>query len=214
MKISYAITVKDELAEITRLISFLEEHKRTQDEIVVLFDDAGSDEVWKYLVYKETAFAIKSDSKYHFTLSRGKFKSDFGEWKNKLTKLCYGDYIFNIDADEIPNEYIIDNLHILLEQNPSVDMFVVPRINTVEGLTDQHIRQWGWRVDEKGWINFPDYQSRIYRRDSNIKWDGKVHETIIGTKTWATLPAEEHWCLYHPKTIEKQEKQNKFYDTI
>jgi hypothetical protein len=35
-----------------------------------------------------------------------------------------------------------------------------------------------------------------------------------GYKTFTTLPPQEEFSLYHPKTIEKQEKQNKFYNTI
>ena len=93
-------------------------------------------------------------------------------------------------------------------------MFIVPRINTVEGITQDHIKQWGWNIDSKGWINFPDYQSRIYRKSEDIKWVNKVHERVEGTKTYSYLPDEEHWCLYHPKTIERQEQQNNFYNTL
>jgi hypothetical protein len=102
----------------------------------------------------------------------------------------------------------------MLEQNSEVDLFFVPRINTVEGLTQEHIIKWRWNVDEKGWVNFPDYQTRIYKKSPEIKWEGKVHERITGTKTFSPLPAEEVWCLYHPKNIEKQEKQNNYYGTI
>ena len=38
MKISYAITVCNELKEIKRLIGYLVEGKRREDEIVILFD--------------------------------------------------------------------------------------------------------------------------------------------------------------------------------
>jgi hypothetical protein len=93
-------------------------------------------------------------------------------------------------------------------------MFLVPRVNTVEGLTPEHIAKWGWNVSDKGWVNFPDYQTRIYKNIPEIKWEGKVHERIIGTKTFSPLPAEEVWSLYHPKEITRQEKQNNFYETI
>lgn len=215
MRISYAITVKDELAEIAALIDFLDTHKRSQDQIVVLMDSRGPDSVWEYLDRTQRGFDLRSNNQAgHMAIVKGTFNNDFAEWKNKLNELCYGEYIFNIDADEMPHEYIVTNLPRLLSENPSVDMFMVPRINTVSGLTQEHIGKWGWRVDEKGWINFPDYQSRIYKNDSSIRWDGRVHETIVGVKTWAALPAEEQWCLYHSKTIERQEKQNNFYNTI
>lgn len=205
MKISYAITVYNELEEIKRLVSFLLSNKRTEDEIVILFDDKGTEEVWNYLVQVEGDITI---------LHRAQFRNDFSEWKNKLTSLCDGDYIFQIDADEMPTEDLINNLPYILEINPEVDVFLVPRINTVEGLTQQHIRQWRWNVNEKGWVNFPDYQWRIYRNIPNIRWENKVHEVIQGHKTSTLLPAEEEYCLYHPKTIDRQEKQNNYYDIL
>lgn len=205
MKISYAITVCNELEEVKRLVNFLLSNKRTEDEIVILFDDKGTEEVWNYLIQVEGDIAI---------LHRAQFRNDFSEWKNKLTSLCDGDYIFQIDADELPTESLISNLPYILEVNQEVDVFLVPRINTVEGLTQQHIRQWRWMVNEKGWVNFPDYQWRIYRNDPSIKWKNKVHEVIEGHKTSTLLPAEEAYCLYHPKTIDRQERQNNYYDTL
>jgi hypothetical protein len=209
MKISYAITVCNEFSEISRLLPLLLNSKREQDEIVVLYDTKnGTVDVEEYL---------RSMSIAHlqgFVWVGKPFDNHFADWKNTLTRLCTGDYIFNIDADEYPHEYLISNIHNLLEQNPSVDMFIVPRINTVEGITQDHIKQWGWNVDNKGWVNFPDYQSRVYRRNGEIMWANKVHERVINTRSYAYLPDKEHWCLYHPKTIERQEKQNNYYNTL
>ena len=209
MKLSYAITVCNEFNEISKLLPLLLNSKQEQDEIVILFDTKnGSIDVEEYL---------RSMSIAHpqgFVWVGKPFENHFADWKNALTKLCTGDYIFNIDADEYPHEYFISDIHDLLEQNPTVEMFIVPRINTVKGITHDHISQWKWHVDDNGWINFPDYQSRIYKNTPNIQWVNKVHERIIGTNNYAYLPSEEHWCLYHPKTIERQEKQNNYYNTI
>ena len=142
------------------------------------------------------------------------FEGHFADWKNKLTSYCSGDYIFQIDADEIPHKNLIDNLPVLLEANPEVDMLRVPRVNTVEGLTQEHIKKWGWNVNEKGWVNWADWQMRIYRRHPDIKWVNKVHEVLEGFKIHSMLPAEEEWALYHPKDIKRQEKQNAYYDTL
>jgi hypothetical protein len=125
-----------------------------------------------------------------------------------------GIFIFQVDADEIPNEYLVENIHQLLDYNKDVDLFFVPRINTVEGLTKKHIQQWGWKLNENGWVNFPDYQTRIYRRTSEIEWTGKVHERIIGYNTLSVLPTDEEYCLYHHKEIERQERQNSYYETL
>jgi hypothetical protein len=205
MKISYAITVCNELEEVKRLVNFLHSNKREEDEIVILLDHSnGKDEVYRYLL------TLPSD----IQLYRDAFKGHFADWKNQLTSYCTGDYIFQIDADELPTEELINQLPYILEINQEVDVFLVPRINTVEGLTQQHIRQWRWNVNEKGWVNFPDYQWRIYRNSPNIKWRNKVHEVIEGHKSSTLLPAEEAYCLYHPKTIDRQEKQNNYYDTL
>ena len=117
-------------------------------------------------------------------------------------------------ADEYPNEQLIALLPEILESNPDVDLYWVPRINTVEGITPEHIQQWRWNVNEKGWVNFPDYQSRLYRKTQSITWVNKVHERINGAQVFTHLPAEEDFCLYHPKTIERQEKQNNYYNTL
>ena len=93
-------------------------------------------------------------------------------------------------------------------------MIFIPRVNTVEGLTQSHIDKWKWNVNEKGWVNFPDYQTRIYKNTKEITWMNKVHERISGYDTFSNFPAEEQWSLYHPKKIDRQEKQNEFYETI
>ena len=123
------------------------------------------------------------------------------------------DYIFSIDADEIPNKWLIENIHEILESN-EIDLIWVPRINTVEGLTQEHIDKWGWRVNKQGWVNFPDYQGRIYRNDKSIYWKNPVHEVVVGAKKVSYFPTKEQFCLYHPKDIEKQEKQNELYSKI
>lgn len=206
MKISYAVTVCNEIKEIKRLISFLLEHKREQDEIVVLIDNKGSEEVWEYLT---------SIEKHSILLHKDKFNNDFSEWKNKLNSLCLGDYIFNIDADELPSENLIKYIPEIIEQNFEALVYALPRINTVEGLTQEHIQKWRWNINEEGWVNYPDYQLRIYKNDPGIYWQGKVHERLnIWQDAWP-LPADgDNWALFHPKTIERQEKQNELYDNI
>ena len=213
MKISYAITVCNEVEEIKKLISFLFKHIRAEDEIVLLYDNKNGDsKVWEYL----NLIALTADNQFNgFTIEEGEFNNNFSEWKNKLTSLCNGDYIFNIDADEIPNETLISSLPWIIENNLNIDLFLVPRINTVLGITPEHIRKWGWHINEEGWINWPnDYQGRIYKNIPSIKWKNKVHEVLEGQILYTHLPAIEKYALYHPKTIERQEKQNQLYSNI
>jgi hypothetical protein len=209
INITYAITVCNELNEITNLINFLHPKIQKDDEILIQYDEDG--------VTKEIMDYLKIISQIHpneIKIIGFPLNKDFASYKNNLKDNAKGIFIFQIDADEIPSESLIENIHDFLEANKEVDLFFVPRVNTVEGLTDEHIQRWGWNVNERGWVNFPDYQTRIYRRTSEIHWQGNVHERIVGFNTMTVLPAEEEYVLYHPKDIERQERQNALYETI
>ena len=206
MKISYAIPVCNEHVELEKLLSFLVKHIDENDEIVVQCDQGNT----TYEVYKVIdSFSVLRLKKIEFPLN-----GHFSNFKNNLKEHCTGDWIFQIDADELPHESLITNLRELLKVNPTTEMFLVPRVNTVKGLTQTHLYQWQWGVNEKGWVNWPDYQTRIIQNNHKIKWQNKVHEQIVGISTKGALPMEEEWCLYHPKDIRKQEAQNNFYNTI
>jgi hypothetical protein len=207
MKISYAITVCNELDEVIRLIDFIHKYKRPEDEICVLLDKPKASQKLLDKLYNYS-------SADWITLKESTFQGHFADWKNQLMDICSGDFIFQIDADEIPHEYLIESLPDILRDNPTVEVYVVPRVNTVEGLTPEHIQMWGWQVNEKGWVNYPDYQWRIYKNSPEIKWKNKVHEVIEGYKVMAQIPAYEDLSLYHPKTIERQERQNNYYESI
>ena len=206
MKISYAITVCNEEVEIERLVTFLLKHKELQDEIVITYDSKnGNKGVEEYL----RSHSVNGEFSWH----PFEFEGNFSDLKNYTKSMCSGDYIFHLDADEIPHEVLMEQLHTILEMN-DVDLVWIPRVNTVEGITNEHCVKWGWRVSDKGWINYPDYQARVFKRSKNIKWIKPVHEYITGCKTYAHLPPQEELSLYHHKTIDKQEQQNKFYGTI
>ena len=215
MKISYAVTVCNEFIEIQRLITFLLQHKRPQDEIVVqmdlTLDDMKNHPEDKRQVH---SYLMKHNAQGNIRLAFCPLNNDFAAFKNNLTQHCTGDYIFQIDADEIPCTPILEVLPLLLEQNPDVEVYLVPRVNTVEGLTDEHVIKWGWNINSEGWVNWPDYQWRIYKNIPSIKWKNKVHEVLEGFNQYANLPMEEDYSLYHPKTIQKQEKQNNYYNTL
>jgi len=205
MKISYGLTVCNEHEEINNLIVYLLERIDEEDEIVIVYDQNRiTNEVMNVLEqYKEKIFF------YPFN-----FQQNFLENKNFMNSKCTGEYIFQIDADEIPEDFLIQNLKIVLESNP-VDLLITPRKNLVPGLTQEHIQKWGWRVTEQGWVNWPDAQKRIYKNTPDIKWSGhQVHGMVDGYKTYIVLPFEEEWSIIHNKTIERQEKQNDRYDQI
>ena len=204
MKISYAIPVCNEYKEIKYLLEYLTKHKREQDEIVVQCDQGNTiPEVYNVLKQYSNIKVIE------FALNK-----DFASFKNNLKDNCSGDYIFQIDADEYPEEYLMNTIEWVINNNPKTDIFWVPRINIVEGLTQEHIDKWGWRVDSNKRVNFPDYQCRILKNVKRIKWKNKVHEVLTGHKTESQLPANKEFCIHHLKNIERQEKQNEFYNTI
>jgi glycosyltransferase involved in cell wall biosynthesis len=196
--ISYAITACNEHRELSLLLEVLRNNIRQEDEIVVQLDSNATEEV-----------RTVAKDYIEFPLNK-----DFASFKNNLSKHCTKDYIFQIDADEYPHTHLIANLADIVEYNQTIDVFLVPRINTVSELTEQHIQKWGWRVDDKGWINFPDYQWRIWKNKNSIKWINKVHERLDGFQEYSVLPQSEEYCLFHPKDIARQEKQNALYQTI
>jgi hypothetical protein len=205
MKISYGLTVCNEHEELKELIEYLFKRIDSKDEIVVVYDqNRVTPEVLKVIEdYKAKATSYPFD-----------FQQNFLENKNFMNSKCTGDYIFQIDADEIPESFLVKNLKSILEDNP-VDLLITPRKNLVEGLTQEHIQKWGWNVNEQGWVNWPDAQKRIYKNTSEIKWSGhQVHGMVEGYKTFATLPFTEEWSIIHNKTIDRQENQNKRYTKI
>jgi glycosyltransferase involved in cell wall biosynthesis len=206
MKISYAILTHNETQSLQDLIDLLVVYKDDEDEIVIL-DDYSDD--------KKTQDMLDAlVSIYDIVYEQRHLHKDYAGQKNHLTGMCKGQYIVNIDADEIPHPYLMKNLKDMLEANPTIDLFWVPRVNTVTGLTQEHIDKWKWQVNDNGWVNFPDYQGRIWRNRQNIRWKNQVHEVLEGHQEHTFLPREEEFCFYHPKTIDRQEKQNEFYAGI
>jgi glycosyltransferase involved in cell wall biosynthesis len=207
MKLSYAITACNEVEETIRLVNQLLNYKTSNSEIVVLLDTPKAPiELVEYL-------ELQANEDY-ITLIESEFNNDFAQWKNFLNSNCKGEWIFQLDADEYLEPDLIVNLEDILNTNVDKDMIVVPRINTVEGLTDAHIQKWRWNVNERGWVNFPDVQTRIYKNSEKIGWINKVHERIVGFESYTAFPSDEVYCIKHPKTIDRQERQNNYYDTL
>ena len=202
MKISYGITVHNEAEELQKLLDVLNKNIDKKDEIVVCVD--GDDE-------KVEAVLGEYLSENKAIVYKRKLDGNFAEHKNSVIEKASGDYVFHIDADEYPNKILIQQLKEILEIN-EVDLIWIPRVNTIEGMKQEHVQKWGWRITGKGWVNYPDYQARVFRRDESIRWTRPLHEYIKGCKTYAHLPPHEELSLYHPKTIQKQEKQNLFYN--
>ena len=206
MKISYGITVHNEADELFRLTDLLINNIGKEDEIVICVD--GNDEKVK-LVLENLQKTYQWNS--NIIIYQRKLDGNFSDQKNSVIEKSTGDYIFHIDADEYPHNFLVLQLKPIIEMNEGVDLIWIPRVNTVDGFTDEDVKRWGWKISEKGWVNYPDYQARVFRNDETIRWTRPLHEYITGCKTYAHLPPQEELSLYHPKTKEKQEQQNKFY---
>ena len=215
---SFAITVCNEAAELERLLKQLKSCVIENDEIIIQVDNTNTtDEVFKVVSNFEGVYSPVISRKKKIitpvTKAFSDLNDDFSTFKNNVKKHCTRDYIFFIDADE---EVSQDQIHLIREivnMNPDFDCFLVPRINTVSDLTQQHIEKWGWNV-ENGRVNWPDYQFRICKNTPEIYWEGKVHERLVGYKNVTPLPAEDVLALGHHKTIQKQEQQNSFYNLL
>ena len=206
MKISYAIPVCNEHKELKRLLNFLIENIREEDEIVIQCDKGNTTpEVYKVLgTWQGGPLKV-----IEFPLN-----GDFASFKNNLKNHCSGEWIFQIDADEYPDEYLINTLPGILQENPTTDVFLVPRINEVTGIQQSHLGEWGWNMNDRGWTNWPDYQTRILQNNPKIKWTSKVHEVLVGHDKYSPLPTNPEYALWHPKHITRQEAQNKFYENL
>ena len=205
MKISYGITVHNESEELNKLLEILVHKTQAEDEIVIVQD--GDDKKVEEVISSWMNQYLDAKGIYWYTR---KLDGNFSDQKNYVIEQCTGDYIFHIDADEYPHDTLLSQLKQILEIN-DVDLLWIPRVNTVEGFTDEDVRRWGWKISEQGWVNYPDYQSRVFRNRDDIRWRRPLHEYINGCDTYSHLPPHEALSLYHPKTKEKQEEQNKFY---
>tara|TARA_A100001515_G_scaffold115156_1_gene96710 strand:- start:834 stop:1487 length:654 start_codon:yes stop_codon:yes gene_type:complete len=206
VKLSYGITVHNEHEELNQLLELLIHNTDQEDEIVIV-DDFSNQETQDVI----GSWVQQYSDKKVIRVFQRKLDGDFASQKNYVIEQCSGDYIFHIDADEYPNVILLKQLKQILEIN-EVDLLWIPRVNTVEGMTEEDIQKWGWKVSEQGWVNYPDYQSRVFRRTDSIRWERPLHELIKGAKTYSHLPPHEELSLYHPKTIEKQTQQNMFYN--
>lgn len=219
-KVSFAITVKDELEEFDTLIGYLAQNLVAVGydyELAVLRDGDTVDPIAEKVLRAFAGMSTRPDFEpVKHTVSAGIFDGDFAAWKNRLAGLCRGEYILQIDADEIPPEGVLRHLETILKMNPGVDLFCFPRLNVVQGIGRADVETWGWTVSrvpgcEADVVQWPDYQGRLYRRSPGIKWTRPIHEYIDGARQISYFPQDSRFALLHSKTIDRQRKQNELY---
>jgi hypothetical protein len=214
VSISYLVTVHNEgrtLANLLeRLIQYINNEKDT-DEIVILDDFSDNPETKTIL----SNYSYRDNVRVY----QHHLDNNYGAHKNFGTDLCINKYVFQIDGDELPTVDLVVNIGTIIEANPDVELYFVPRINDFKGVKEEHAKQWGWHLspcpacDNRPVVNWPDYQGRVYKNEpARIKWDRRLHEKIEGHLKFSQIPADTDLALYHDKTIETQIKTNMLYN--
>lgn len=200
VKISYAICVCNEDRELNSLINFLLKVKDEEDEINILVDAKNAtQEVRDILKTYEDKIVV----------NEREFDGKFSEHRNYHTTKCSGDYIFVIDADEMPQEALTSNI-----KGFDGDIMYIPRINICPGYTAEWLDSHKFQINEMGWINYPDYQGRYYKNNGKIKWENDLHERLVGGEQVARLDTKPLVSLLHIKTVERQDKQREYYNSL
>ena len=209
MNISYTVTVYNELEELKRLLPLLEQVRTDpNDEIIIVHTFRKEKEKFTDIDIQIREYAYPIADNY----VRYQFNNKFAEMKNFTNSLATKDYIINLDADEFAS---VETINIWREAiNADNDLYHLPRINTVKDYTLDDVKKYNWQINTNGWINWPDYQPRIYKNNGNIKWVGNVHEQLTGFTNAAALPANPQYAIIHHKAIEKQRSQNTLYENI
>ncbi len=210
MKISYVILYnQNDYKELTGLLRQLKDYKDINDEIIILYDGLEFDSAYYDLKKLVDGFE-------NIIIDCNPLNKDFANQRNYASKLCSGDYIFHIDADELIDDVnLFANIKQILEANNNIEVFGIPRINIVNGITPADIKKWNWIVDVNGYVNFPDYQYRLYKNKKEIKWEGVIHEHVAGFNSITRFDQNNPlFYLNHTKDIIRQRKQNSFYETI
>jgi glycosyltransferase involved in cell wall biosynthesis len=206
IRLTYGLTVCHEADELERLLKVLLPHCAATDELLVLQDITRPD---------ARVGAVLDRYRHRIRVRQARLAGDFATFKNQLIAHASGTYLFQIDADEVPAETLLRTLKKTLVRYRKADCFALPRVNRVEGLTPDWVARWNWTLDAAGRVNFPDYQLRLFRLNRGIHWKNRVHEELTGFERCQYLPADdETFCLYHPKDIERQKRQNALYDSL
>ncbi|QIG59982.1 hypothetical protein [Dishui Lake phycodnavirus 4] len=202
--LTYAVEVCNEDRELYSLLSFLVKTKSSDDDINVLVDSG-----------KETREVSNVLEQFKDTIKvcRRHFDGDFAAHRNYHIEQCKGDYLFMIDADEIPQETLIKNIKDALMKT-NADLIYVPRMNISPGYTAEWLARCNFKVNDAGFINWPDFQGRIFKNTESIRWTKNLHEKIDGAQRIISLEQNPTVGIWHIKTVERQDKQDAFYRSL
>lgn len=195
MKITYAITVCNESRDLYSLISFLKDVIDEEDDINVLIDTAH---------VTESVNSVIEHFKDNIVTCERAFDGDFKSHRNFHIENCKGDYIFIIDPDEMPQELIIKKIKEIITTTEA-DLLMMPRINIVLGATRKWYEdhEFGDKINELGWVNWPDYTGRVFKNNGVIKYGNTLHEKLEGYTNAKIITANPSLALYHIKSVDK-----------
>ena len=203
MFLSYLVTCHNETDSLEKLLSKLVQNKKDNHEIVLLDDYSDNPKTVEII----QRFKDKVNFQQH------KLERNYGAHKNYGIGLCKGEWVFQLDGDEVPTDTLIENIDAILESNDTNEVIWLPRLNYFIGVTNEDVQIWGWRLYD-GMINFPDYQSRLYRNKPHIRYERRLHEKVEGFKTYVFIPPQKDIAIIHEKTIEKQRQTNLNYNKL
>ena len=196
MKITYTIQVCNESRELYSLLNFLSKTIDDEDEINVVVDSNRiTDRVESVLEHFKERITV--------------FKRPFDNFcinSNFHIEQATGEYIFGLDADEMPQELLIKNLKNIIKES-GAEIIAVPRINIDPGYTEAFLERCNYKINDVGWINWPDFQTRIFKKCDHIKWTDEMHTKLSGTNKAVALKPEPKLAMWHIKSIEKEENR-------
>lgn len=243
MKIAFVVLVKDEVAEFARLMDQLTPYVvKNGDEIIVVSDIPENEKIKASIPPSATyvvralngdfgdqrnagdavcsadvthIFHIDADETLHPTLLemlRAIIESNPGVELFDLARVNIVRGITERDVEKWGWSITKNDDYVVYNEAPLEDEYRkflsshgLIRASTVGGSDIYYLPI----------INFPDYQARLYVRDSaRIRWDGLVHEHVVGERVKTRMPQLSSFAIIHDKTITRQRKQNALYDNI
>lgn len=150
-KLSVVLAVYNEEDNLPKC---LEAVRNLADEIVVV--DGGSEDRTVDIARKFGAKIIQTTNPPNFHIN-----------KNKAIDAAIGDWILQLDADEVVSKELAEEIKRVIAKNPSIDGFWIPRRNFFLG-----------RFLKKGG-QYPDYTLRLYKHGKGRLPAKDVHEQAI-----------------------------------
>jgi glycosyltransferase involved in cell wall biosynthesis len=196
MRLSYAVLVHNEGDSLAKLLAAIRKPARAFAWEIVLVDDFSTD--------PRTCEILSAEQLAGTKVFKRALADDFAAQKNFLNEQCGGDYIFNLDADELPPLRLVAQADVYCRREPQVDVFELPRLNTIADASDADLSAWGKTRNALHHIDWPDWQQRLYRRVPSIRWQGRVHEKLSGYGSIMRFPAEPGFAIVHSKTRAQQ----------